>query len=50
LAIQRIVVECADFKSVKIENLEVTRLRVSEVTVRTSLVLPAGNLDPNFSS
>jgi hypothetical protein len=44
LAIRRIVADGAEFKSVKIEELTVNRLRVSD-----SLELPSGSVDPQIS-
>ncbi|MGD0128374.1 MAG: hypothetical protein ABSF46_23695 [Terriglobia bacterium] len=46
LAIRRIIVEEAKFKSLEIQDLTVTRLRANEVIVSKALRLPGQGLHP----
>jgi len=50
LAIRRVLVGSAEFKSLEIQDLTVTRLRAAEVTVTDSLKPPRSNVDHKISS
>ena len=45
----RVLVESAEFKSLEIQDLTVTRLRAAEVTVSDSLKVPESNVDRKTS-
>jgi hypothetical protein len=49
LAIRHVLVERAEFTSLEMQDLTVTRLRAAEVTVSDSLTLP-GYVDRTISS
>ena len=50
LAIRRVLVDTAEFKSLKVHDLTVTRLHAAEVTVSDSLTLPGSNVNRAISS
>ena len=45
LKIRRVIIDGAEFKSLEIHDLTVTRLRAAEVIVSDSLKLPGSNVD-----
>jgi len=49
LAIRRVSIGSAEFKSLAIQELTVTRLRAAEVTVSDSLKLSGSNVDRKIS-
>jgi hypothetical protein len=49
LAIRRVVVGSVEFKSLKIQDLTVKRLRASEVIVSDSLELPESDVERKVS-
>jgi hypothetical protein len=50
LAIRRVSIESAKFKSLEIQDLTVARLHAAEVTVSDSLTLPESNVDHRIAS
>ena len=49
LAIRRVLIESAEFKSLEIQPLTVTRLRAAEITASDSLKPPRSNADRDIS-
>lgn len=49
LAIRRVLIESAEFKSLEIQPLTVTRFRAAEITTSDSLKPPRSNVDRDIS-
>lgn len=48
LAIRRVLVGDAEFKSLRVQDLTITRLHVGEVMVTDSVQLPLSHVDPKI--